>query len=651
VSDEPKKIDSERTPNEGVRIANEQLFQLMIANVRDYAIFMLDPGGHVATWNLGAERINGYKPDEIIGKHFSTFYPRIDVEAGKCEMELEVAARDGQFEDLGWRVRKDGTQFWANVVISAVRDASGQLIGYSKVTRDLTDRKRADDEALARLEAEERYRYLVESVRDYAIFMLDATGHIATWNIGAERINGYQANEIIGSHFSRFYPQVDVEAGKCEMELRVAASEGRFEDEGWRVRKDGSQFWANVVISAVRDRNGNLVGFSKVTRDLTDRKRAEEERAARQAAEQASRAKDEFLAMLGHELRNPMAPILTALQLLKLRGENLPVKEHDIIERQVKHMMHLVDDLLDVSRITKGKLELKRKPLDLRIVLAKAIEIVSPLFEQRNHRFDLNVPGHSLGVDGDEARLTQVVANLLTNAAKYTDPNGHITLDVRALDGVVEIAVTDDGTGIEPDLLPRVFELFVQSQRSSDRSAGGLGLGLTLVQKLVEMHGGSVTAYSDGAGKGSTFTVRLPSVSLVRPMATSGRSTGIMRTVAPRRILLVDDNEDALVLLAEALQVAGHEVRTATNPTQALEVISDFKPELAILDIGLPIMDGYALAQKIREQLDASSPRMFALSGYGQPRDREKSREAGFSAHFVKPVDVKQLIESIAQAS
>jgi PAS domain S-box-containing protein len=619
----------------------------MVANVRDYAIFMLDPKGHVATWNVGAERIKGYKADEIIGKHFSVFYPAVDVEAGKCERELEVAEREGRFEDLGWRLRKDGSQFWANVVITAVRDATGRLVGFAKVTRDLTDRKRADDETIARLEAEERYRHLVESVCDYAIFMLDPAGYVTTWNIGAERIKGYRADEIIGSHFSRFYPAEDIAAGKCEMELRVAASEGRFEDEGWRLRKDGTRFWANVVISAVRDANGNLVGFSKVTRDLTDRMRAEEDRAARMAAEQANRAKDEFLAMLGHELRNPLAPILTALQLLKLRGHG-ELKEHEVIERQVKHMMHLVDDLLDVSRITKGKLELKKKPMDLRPVLAKSIEIASPLFEQRNHHLELDVPNHAIGVEIDEARMTQVITNLLTNAARYTEPGGHINVAVDEHGGSLTITVTDTGVGMDKDLLPRVFDLFVQGYRSLERMAGGLGIGLTLVKNLVKLHGGTVTAHSDGPGKGSTFKVTLPAVDLVPAGPVERRASRLMPTVTPRRILVVDDNEDALMLLAEALQTAGHEVRTAADPAEALASIESFKPELAILDIGLPVMDGYELAAKIREQLDGGAPRLFALTGYGQATDRERSREAGFIAHFVKPVDVKQLIDSIA---
>ena len=626
-------------------LESEQLFRLMIANVRDYAIFMLDTAGHVATWSPGAERIKGYRANEIIGKHFSVFYPEADVTAGKCEMELEVAEREGRFEDLGWRVRKDGTQFWANVVISAVRDHDGRLIGFSKVTRDLTDRKRAEDEAAARLEAEERYRMIVESVRDYAILMLDPSGHVSTWNSGAERIDGYRADEIIGSHFSRFYLPEDVAAGKCEADLRAAAAGGCFEDEGWRVRKDGSRFWANVVISAVRDRSGALIGFSKVTRDLTERRRAEEERARREAAEQANRSKDEFLAMLGHELRNPLAPILTALQLLELRHSGPPQKEHAVIERQVHHMMHLVDDLLDISRITRGKLELKRRPIDLRAVLARAIELASPLLEQRNHQFHLDVPSHPIGVDGDEARLTQVVANLLTNAAKYTEVGGEISAAIREHDGEVELSVTDNGMGISPDLLPRVFELFVQGYRTSERSTGGLGIGLTLVRTLVEMHGGSVSAHSAGPGKGSRFAIRLATVALPAP-APEPRASGIPTAERPRRILIVDDNEDALALLAELLEAAGHDVHTASDPARALGMLAEVDPEIAILDIGLPVMDGYELAARIRAQL--AGARLFALTGYGQAADREKTLAAGFNAHFVKPVDLKQLMDKIA---
>jgi PAS domain S-box-containing protein len=555
-------------------------------------------------------------------------------------MELEVAAREGRFEDEGWRVRKDGTKFWANVVITAVRDDDGTLMGFSKVTRDLTERRAGEQ---ARLAAEERFRLIVESVRDYALFALDAKGHVATWNAGAERIKGYSASEIIGTHFSKFYPEVDIKAGKCEYELEVASREGRFEDEGWRLRKDGSRFWANVVISAVRDEAGNLVGFSKVTRDLTDRKRAEEERAARLAAEQANRAKDEFLAMLGHELRNPLAPIVTALELLKLRSEGAS-KEHQVIERQVGHMMRLVDDLLDISRITRGKIELKKKRLDLRDVAAKALEMAAPLLEQRRHHIVVEQSPVPVPVHGDENRLTQVVTNLLTNAARYTPPGGNIRIDVRAEMQSAVVDVKDDGQGIDPQLLPRIFDLFVQGNQTMERAAGGLGLGLTLVKSLVHQHGGHVFAKSQGRGHGSTFSVVLPLEGAGRRPHVTQNNPSLARSERPMRVLVVDDNEDARTLLCEILKTVGHEVKTAGDAFGALSVLGDFDPEVAILDLGLPVIDGFELAQRIRERLGAATPRLIALSGYGQANDRERSEKAGFDVHLVKPVDAAKLL-------
>ncbi|HEY5933535.1 MAG TPA: ATP-binding protein [Kofleriaceae bacterium] len=507
----------------------------------------------------------------------------------------------------------------------------------------------AEQVVVQKRQSEELFRLLVSSVKDYAIFMLDPQGNVASWNAGAERIKGYRADEIIGHHFSQFYTEEEKYSGKCELELEVASKVGRFEDEGWRVRKDGTRFWANVVIGAVRNERGELVGFSKVTRDLTERKANEEERAARLAAEKANRAKDEFLAMLGHELRNPLAPIVTALQLLKLRGEMRSSKEHQIIERQVKHMMHLVDDLLDVSRITRGKIELVKTRVAIQDLLAKAIEIASPLLEQRRHHLNVDVGDALIYVDGEEARLVQVFANLITNAAKYTESGGHVSIAVSTNSGEVSVAVADDGVGIEPELLPRIFDLFVQGAQQTDRAAGGLGLGLTVVRSLIELHGGRVEAHSGGKGRGSTFTARLPVV------ATGSAQPGpltqpamIAATLGPvRRILVVDDNDDARVLLAELLSRQGHDVQTASDAAAALDVVKGFTPDVAILDIGLPVMDGYELAQRLRSQI-APIPRLIALTGYGQESDRERSRLAGFDLHLVKPVDLDEITAGVA---
>jgi PAS domain S-box-containing protein len=496
-------------------------------------------------------------------------------------------------------------------------------------------------------QSEQLFRLMVESVRDYAIFLLDPTGRVATWNIGARRIKGYAESEIIGRHFSAFYPEEEVRSGKCEYELEVAAQDGRFEDEGWRIRKDGSRFWANVVISSVRDESGKLVGFAKVTRDLTERKRGEEERAARRAAEEANRAKDEFLAMLGHELRNPLAPILAALQLMQLRGDSGTSKEQQVIERQVQHMMRLVDDLLDVARITRGTLVLRQQRHDLRGVIAKAIELASPLLEQRKHHLEIDLPEQSIPVEGDDARLTQVFANVLVNAARYTEDGGHIAIRGRTSDAEVCVSIQDDGRGIPGELLPRVFDLFVQGQQSADRSQGGLGIGLTLARRLVEKQGGRVMAESPGVGLGSTFTVHLPIAEPGPEVAEPLSSRMTQLASRPQRVLVVDDNDDAAVMLAEVLQSVGHQVETAGDAAEAMRVVRRFQPEVAILDIGLPVMDGYTLAVRLREEHGPAAPRMIAVTGYGQQTDRERSLNSGFSAHLVKPVDVQTLMDLI----
>jgi signal transduction histidine kinase/ActR/RegA family two-component response regulator len=384
------------------------------------------------------------------------------------------------------------------------------------------------------------------------------------------------------------------------------------------------------------------------------------ERRARDAcavAAEASRRKDEFLAMLGHELRNPLAPIMTALELLKLKGDDPRTgRERQIIERQARHLQRLVDDLMDVSRITRGKIQLDQETVDVHAVVLEAIEMVSPLLEQRRHRLHLDVE-RELPVDGDRTRLAQVVANLLSNAASYTEPGGNVWVCARRDGAWIELTVRDDGAGIAPEALPEVFEMFAQGPRLPDRSPGGLGIGLTLVRSLVALHGGEVCAASDGAGRGSEFTVRLP---LATEQAVEEALTARLPVQAltaarhralrgePLRVLVVDDNADALGLLADALTAHGYQVATAPDGPRALVVAAAVRPEVAILDIGLPVMDGYELAGRLRSLPGTPAPRLIAVTGYGQESDRERAAAAGFDAHLVKPVDIEHLLAVIA---
>jgi signal transduction histidine kinase/ActR/RegA family two-component response regulator len=404
-------------------------------------------------------------------------------------------------------------------------------------------------------------------------------------------------------------------------------------------------------LEPMRDGAGHIYGMMAVALDISESvsarraiERAHREREGLLAElESANRAKDEFLAMLGHELRNPLSPIVSALQLIRRRNEGPIRLEEQIIERQVTHLVRLVDDLLDISKITRGKVELKKERVELRSVLTKAIEMASVLFEQRGHRLDVDVPPRIIWY-GDPVRLAQVVANLLTNAARYTDAGGRIELSAASDGAEIVIRVKDNGIGIGPEMLPRIFDLFVQAKRSVDRSEGGLGLGLTLAKTLVTMHGGSIVALSDGIGQGSELVIRLPVAT--SEVAAADEAAPRIVSVSGRRVLLVDDNVDAADMLADVLRLAGHAVTVAYDPLIALEQLAPAAPDIAVLDIGLPGMDGYELAVRVKEAAPAC--RLVALTGYGQERDIERSKAAGFDVHLVKPADIEQLLEIIA---
>jgi signal transduction histidine kinase len=380
-------------------------------------------------------------------------------------------------------------------------------------------------------------------------------------------------------------------------------------------------------------------------REARRRADADRERLVAQL-ETANRAKDEFLALLGHELRNPLAPMVTALQVMSLRDPE-PNREREILERQVHHMVRLVDDLLDVARVARGKLELKKRNVELAVVVAKGIEIASSMMEQRRHVLTIDLPGRGLPLDADEGRLAQVVANLLTNAARYTLPGGAVSIAGRLENGEVVLRVKDNGIGIEAAMLPKIFDAFVQGSREIDRSVGGLGIGLSLVRNLVKLHGGTVSAHSEGPDQGSEFIVRLPAapaaVTEPRPPAPLSRRT-------PRgsgQVLIVDDNEDAAEVLAEAMRMEGYKVEIAHDGPRALAALDYVIPRIIILDIGLPAMDGYEVARRIRVRAEHKTTRLLAVTGYGQPADRDRALGAGFDQHFAKPVDLDELLAAM----
>jgi PAS domain S-box-containing protein len=483
---------------------------------------------------------------------------------------------------------------------------------------------------------EEQYRLLMENVKDFAIFLIDTNGKIATWNTGAERILGYTEAEIIGQPFSLIFSPQDIINRQPQYELEIARDQGHSEDERWHVRKDGTQFWASGVVTPLWDEEGKLRGYAKVMRDITDRKRAEMELA------QANRLKDEFLAVLGHELRNPLAPILNSLQLLQLEPAlSLGGKQViGIIERQVKHLTRLVDDLLDVSRISRGKIRLRKERVELRTLVSHAVDMTRHVIDSRKHQLAVSLPAESVWLEVDPARMEQVISNLLNNAAKYTEPCGHIWLTAERLGPETIVHVKDSGIGILPEVLPRVFDLFVQADRALDRAQGGLGIGLTLVKALIEMHEGKVEAHSPGVGKGAEFILRLPVVPEVVPIKPE-QPPPTPAQGRPLRLLVVDDNKDTADSIAMLLRLNGHEVSTADSGPAGLQAALCETPDVVLLDLGLPGIDGYEVARRIREKTD--KPLLIAMTGYGQTEDRERSKEAGFAHHLVKPVDPVQL--------
>jgi len=477
----------------------------MFDGLRDQATFILGPGGHIETWSAGAQHVTGYPADQAIGKHVSLLYASEDIVSGTPNHELARAEQLQQIQGEVRRQRRDGSRFTGHQVVTVMRSQMGAVRGFVVVLRDLTERRRAA-EALRR--SDERFRLMVDSVKDYAIFMLDPGGHVVTWNEGAERIKGYRADEIIGVHFSRFYPEPEASSGKCDGELETAAAQGRFEEEGWRLRKDGTRFWANVVITALRDPAGRLVGFAKVTRDLTERRRLEEERLHLAQAEESIRLRDEFLSIASHELKTPLTALQLQLQNMQKKIAALDDSLAPRITRAVRsgqRLADLIEALLDVSRIATGRFELRRECFALGAAAGEVVERLQDTAAKEGCTVTLQAAPDLVGF-WDRLRVEQVLTNLLANAIKY-GAGSPVSVIVRADGRDAEMEVTDGGPGIPEDDLHRIFGRFERA--SSLRNYGGLGLGLYVARQIIEAHGGTVTA-RNLPDRGARFVVRLP---------------------------------------------------------------------------------------------------------------------------------------------
>jgi PAS domain S-box-containing protein len=484
----------------------ERRLQLIIDSMRDYALFMLDPAGRIETWGAGAEQAYGYTAREILGETLATFHTPEDRAARNPETLVAEARATGRAQTEGWRVRKDGSRFWADVAIAALREGDGELVGFVVISRDQTERREAEEQ---RVHEEQRFRVLVETAQDYAIFMLDTAGRVATWNEGAQRIKGYAADEIVGQHFSKFYPGEDLLNGKCDRELEIALRDGRFEDEDWRVRKDGSLFWANVVLAPLRDRTGKHIGFSKITRDLTERRTAERDRLALAHAQEALRLRDEFLSIASHELRTPLVALQLQLDSLRSQSTNLDPKQIskvkvDRASRNVQRLADLIATLLDVSRIAQGRLTLAPRPFELGSL---ANEVIDRLDESAQEARCIVVPDLAGDIEGtwDPLRIGQVISNLLSNAFKYASGSRIDVRLVRETDEAV-LYIEDRGPGIPDDQRERIFDRF---ERAASRNFGGMGLGLYVAREIVLAHGGTIAARNRDGG-GATLEVRLP---------------------------------------------------------------------------------------------------------------------------------------------
>jgi PAS domain S-box-containing protein len=604
--------------------------QKKLANALPQIIWTCDAEGRFEWVNERWVELTGLSEEESLREKDSLVAVHPD-DREQLRRRFDEARAAGSPCEIEYRIRnRQGAYRFHLCRVAPVRDEAGTITSWVAAAFDMQDRREAES---ALRDSERRFETVFHlNPLPSAITRL-ADGRFLSINDAFFKMTGYSRGEVIG--------KTTIELGILTPEQRAAlvapiAEAGSTEFDLPLRSKDGRTLTLEVVVARI-DFGGEPC-LLIVAVDVTDR------RATETALLEADRRKDEFLALLSHELRNPLAPILTAAQIMQLRGDVATPYEREVIVRQAQHLVRLVDDLLDVSRLARGKLTLTKKLTELSAVVAKAVEATAPLLEQRRHRLNLSVPSHGLYIDADDVRLAQVIGNLLTNAALYTDPDGRIDVTGGRENDQIVLRVRDNGAGIDPALLPRLFEMFVQDPRGSDRTRGGLGLGLSLARTLTNLHGGTVSAHSAGAGQGSEFTLRLPASAppdlLADPPVRRRReiSAGV-----GHRVLVVDDNPDAASTIGRFLSEVGYEVQIAGDASQALSAALAVRPHVAVIDIGLPVMDGYTLGRELRARMGGAVPELIALTGYGQEQDQRRSAEAGFAAHLVKPVDAERL--------
>jgi PAS domain S-box-containing protein len=675
-----------RDVSEARKAMAARLHLAAIVESSEDAILSKDLDGRITSWNKGAQRLYGYRAEEILGRPLSTLVPpdHPDELPGLLQ-RLKRGERIERYETV--RLRKDGSRMDVSLTISPIRNEDGKIIGASKIARDITARKQAEEKLLeseqrlaAELEAITRLHALstrllsadnlgtaLDDVLENAIVTSGADfGNIQLYNpqVGALEI---VAQRGFRQDFLEYFRQVRVDEGSCCAQAMQSGQRIILEDveldpayEPHRQIAAAAGYRA-VQSTPLKSRSGSVLGmlsthfrlpqrvsernqrlldlYARHAADLIERMRIEQD------LRDADRRKDEFLAMLAHELRNPLAPIRNALHIMKMPGANGAAVERarQMTERQVQHLVRLVDDLLDVSRIMRGRIELRKEPVELADVLARGVEAAQPMIDACGQKLVVCVPPQPLRLHGDATRLAQVVTNLLHNAAKFSERAGHIWLSAGREGAELVVRVRDEGSGIRADLLPHIFELFVQGDRSLERSRGGLGIGLTVVRKLVELHGGSIEARSEGPGQGSEFLVRLPGLKEAAGQEPAEAGPRPEPASVPRRVLVVDDNVDAAESIALLVRHWGHEVRLAFNGPEALTAAEVFHPEIIVLDIGLPGLNGYEVARQLRQQPRFAQTLLAAVTGYGQEEDQLRSVQAGFDHHLTKPVDPEAL--------